>query len=331
MRKRVIRVACVVCGLLLMVLSGSGMMQNAGADGNGPDYSSEACWAYCPGAHENEVDVFFVAPTSVGGDVYNMDLTDQKSLDNFLGATNMEKGIYDDRADFYAPYYRQMTLGGYDLSSEENRKYLELAYGDVSAAFDYYLEHYNDGRPVILAGFSQGGDMVKRLLMNYDLGDQLVAAYIIGWNITDEELEKYPSLRMAEGETDTGVIVSFCSESEDLNSSLIVPDTTNAINPLNWQTDGTRADKSQNLGACFTDYSGSVQEEIPNLCGAYLDTERGTLKVTDVTPEQYPAGLSFLETGNYHLYDYQFFYRNLEQNVQQRIGQYLISGDHRLQ
>ena len=67
-----------------------------------------------------------------------MDLTDQKSLDNFLGATNMEKGIYDDRADFYAPYYRQMTLGGYDLSSEENRKYLELAYGDVSAAFGSY-------------------------------------------------------------------------------------------------------------------------------------------------------------------------------------------------
>ena len=61
------------------------------------------------------------------------------------------------------------------------------------------------------------------------------------------------------------------------------------------------------------------------LCGAYLDTQRGTLKVTDVTPEEYPGGLSFLEDGNYHLYDYQFFYRNLEENVQDRIEQYLAN------
>ena len=98
---------------------------------------------------------------------------------------------------------------------------------------------------------------------------------------------------------------------------------TLAINPLNWKTDSTPADKSQNLGACFTDYSGEITSEIPELTGAYIDSERGALKVTDVTPQEYPAGLSIFEDGVYHLYDYQFFYRNLEENVGVRIQAFL--------
>ncbi len=77
-----------------------------------------------------------------------------------------------------------------------------------------------------------------------------------------------------------------------------------------------------NLGACFTDYSGAVTTEIPELTGAYLDPVRGALKVTDVTPQEYPAGLSIFEDGVYHLYDYQFFYRNLEENVGVRMRRF---------
>ena len=78
-----------------------------------------------------------------------------------------------------------------------------------------------------------------------------------------------------------------------------------------------------NLGACFTDYSGAITTEIPELTGAYLDPVRGALKVTDVTPQEYPAGLSIFEDGVYHLYDYQFFYRNLEENVGVRMEAFL--------
>ena len=41
-----------------------------------------------------------------------------------------------------------------------------------------------------------------------------------------------------------------------------------------------------------------------------------------MTPEEYPAGLGMFEDGVYHLYDYQFFYRNLQKNVQTRIDAY---------
>ena len=70
---------------------------------------------------------------------------------------------------------------------------------------------------------------------------------------------------------------------------------------------------------------GEIESEIPQLCGAYIDPVRGALKVTDVTPEQYPAGLDIFEDGIYHLYDYQFFYRNLQQNVADRLEAYLAA------
>ena len=145
-----------------------------------------------------------------------------------------------------------------------------------------------------------------------------------GIRLTEEDLEEYPQLKMAQSEDDTGVIVSFNSEAEDVTDSLMIPEGTKslAINPLNWKTDGTAADKSLNKGACFTDYSGAITEEIPQLTGAYIDEARGSLKVPDVSPEDYPAGLSIFTDGIYHLYDYQFFYRNLQENVQTRIQAY---------
>ena len=53
---------------------------------------------------------------------------------------------------------------------------------DVKAAFQYYLEHYNNGRPIIIASHSQGTTHAKRLLKEFfdgtALQHQLVAAYL---------------------------------------------------------------------------------------------------------------------------------------------------------
>jgi hypothetical protein len=124
-------------------------------------------------------------------------------------------------------------------------------------------------------------------------------------------------------ETDTGVIIAFNSEDKDVTSSLIIgeDEKTYSINPLNWKTTSEIADKTLNKGACFTDYSGSIKQEIPNLTGAYINEERGNLIATDVNKHDYP-GVIF-ENGIYHLYDYQFFYRNLQENVAKRLNQYL--------
>ena len=293
-----------------------------------PDYSDAANWAYLETENTDKTaDVFFICPSVSGGsdDACNMSLSDTDTKESFVGAINMEKGIYDADSRFFAPYYRQIGLNVYDMPEADREPYLETAYADVRDAFLYYMDNYNEGRPIVLAGFSQGADMCLRLMKDlFDdeaLTDQLVACYAIGWRITEEDVAEYPQLKMATGESDTGVIVSFNSEAEDITDSLVIPEGTKtfAINPLNWKTDSTPADKSQNLGACFTDYSGEITSEIPELTGAYIDETRGALKVPDVSPEDYPAGLSIFTDGVYHLYDYQFFYRNLQENVQTRI------------
>lgn len=294
-------------------------------------YAQAENWAYLETEKTAAADVFFLCPTVYGGekDRFNMALDDTATKESFLGATNMEKGLYDEDARFFAPYYRQVGLNVYELPTDQWEAYLNLAYEDVKEAFTYYMEHYNQGRPIILAGFSQGADMCIRLMKDCfakkETQDLLVACYAIGWSITEQELEQYPHLRFAQAADDTGVIVSFNSEAESVTDSLMIPEGTRtlAINPLNWKTDGTPAGKEENLGACFTDYDGNIITEIPQLTGAYIDPVRGALKVPDVTPEAYPPVLPIFTDGVYHLYDYQFFYRNLQENVGVRLDSYL--------
>lgn len=321
----------IVVVLVCLVFTGCG-----GTKTNVVDYEKKNNWTYYEvDKTDTKADVFFVCPTIYFGDdnTYNMPLDDAESRENFLGAVNMEKGIYDKESRFFAPYYRQIGLNVYEMEQDVQERYLSIAYGDVKAAFTYYMENENDGNPIILAGFSQGADMCIRLLKDcfrdQEISQQLVACYAIGWRITEQEIEENPHLKFATGENDTGVIVAFNSESESINDSLMIPSGTKtlAINPLNWKTDGTVAERSENLGSCFTDYSGNIINEINNLTGAYIDSTRGALKVTDVSPSDYPPGLDLFEKGIYHLYDYQFFYRNLEKNVKTRLDAYCANNN----
>ena len=66
----------------------------------------------------------------------------------------------------YAPIYRSMTLGavtaaatGADVAGPAR-----IALGDVRAAWKTYLAKYNDGRPYVLIGHSQGSLMLQQLL-----------------------------------------------------------------------------------------------------------------------------------------------------------------------
>lgn len=312
-----------------------------------PNYVLGSAWAIRPSDKElqetPDVDIFFVNPTAVGGSEaeYNMEMYDLEERESFIEAINMEKGIYNlddmklEDADFcegkitshfFAPFYRQQTLSAYHLNDEKRKEYKDKAYEDVKGAFDYFLSKHKEGTPIILAGFSQGSEMIQQLLVEYREKEAFIkdylASFAIGWSFSDEFLEENPSVKMAQKEDDTGVVVSFCSEAVEHNaSSVIVPENvhTNGINPLNWKTDSTVADKSENLGACFVNGDGSVEKEIPNLCGAYLDPVRGTLKVTDIEAGDYPPVLDLFDPGNFHIYDYQFFYNNLRQNVMTRL------------
>ena len=301
------------------------------ADPDIVDYANEDNWAYFGIGEDKDVDLFLICPTVDMRDEYNMSMDDEETKASFTGALNMERGIYEDSTRMYAPYYRQAAMKIFDLTEEERKPYLAFAYSDISAAFAWYLENENEGRPIILAGFSQGADMCLRLLEEYfgdeSLYNQLVAVYAVGWSCTEEMVQKYPQIVPAQSADDIGTVICFDCEAPEVTETVVNPAGTRSysINPLNWKTDGTAADKSENIGACFTSYSGKIKREEINLCGCYIDEERGVLKVTDVTPADFPPVLPIFPEGAYHLYDYQFFYRNLQENVANRVKIYLES------
>ena len=80
--------------------------------------------------------------------------------------------VYEDSTNVFMPYYRQASLRT-QLNAKEktgdprNALKNNPPYTDITAALDYYFENYNNGRPFIIAGHSQGSAITSLVLMNY--------------------------------------------------------------------------------------------------------------------------------------------------------------------
>lgn len=304
-------------------------------DPEGSKYNDAALWSFRETDKDAKIDTFFVAPTTATGDFMNMPLDNADINEKYTLQVGNQKGIYDDETRFFAPIYSQVTLQCYGLPEAERDAYLDIAYADVKEAFEYYLNCDNGGNGIILAGSSQGADMILRLVRDFfndeESAKKLVCCYAIGWKVTDEYLSGLNFVHFAEGESDTASIVSFNSEAPEITSSLIVgaEEKTHGINPLSWKVTAEEASVDLNLGCCIYSTKGYQKgEDIVGFCGAYLDETRGTLKLTGMEAQDpdrtaYPSRIDGQDYGVYHIYDWEFFYRNLEANVQTRIGTYL--------
>ena len=300
------------------------------------DYSLSQNWVYDGAYPENEVDVFLVCPTvnTQGNDNATMNDRYRKI---FRYALNQQQAVYAKTGRIFAPYYRQGSVYAYNIKETAAREQVfNNAYMDVSAAFKYYIEHKNNGRPLIIAGFSQGADMCYRILEEYYGGDSdravslrnnLIAVYAIGWAMTDEMLEKYPQIVPAKGETDTGVVVSFDCEDGTVTDTKIVPfgQKMISINPLNWKCDSKPASALLNKGCVTLDSkTGAVTSAEKGKYGAYIDPNRGTLIVTGIKgTDKFNTLVGVLPEGSLHLYDYTFFFVNLQENVAKRTESFL--------
>lgn len=148
---------------------------------------------------------------------------------------------------YFCSLLSQVTFPTYFLPQEEGKQYFALAYKDVKKAFSHYLKTRPIDRPFIVAGFSQGADMTQRLLLDKkfskrkDIKANLVAAYTIGWGITEEQVKASKSQIFipAKKADDTGVTIGFNTEAPEIKESLLVPKTMKSIciNHFNWRTD----------------------------------------------------------------------------------------------
>ena len=94
------------------------------------DYNLTENWAYFEADKEKPVDVFLICPTVDMKDAYYMSLDNEKMRERFVGALNKERGLYEDSARMFAPYYRQASMNAYSLPEEESELWLKLAYRD---------------------------------------------------------------------------------------------------------------------------------------------------------------------------------------------------------
>jgi hypothetical protein len=131
-------------------------------------------------------DCFYVYPTVSGESSPNADLRVQKAETD---AAIAQASRFSTVCRVWAPMYRQVTLvglvsGGIDSTSPS----VVVAYDSIRAGFENYLEHFNDGRPIIFIGHSQGAAMTIMLLQRFvdndaSLRGRLVLAIILGSNV----------------------------------------------------------------------------------------------------------------------------------------------------
>lgn len=329
------------CFAVLMMINGCHAKKNemaVEAPDAAPDYDQPFSWVNRPDTLRHPVDVFYVYPTiHVAEHPVNMDISDLQLRKNAKGLIQAQAGVYAPHANLFAPFYRQQTAACQSMKAGNGGKdafqdpVFLVGAGDVERAFDYYLTHLNTDRPFLLAGHSQGTmtliHLMRRRFHEFDLQKRLVAAYLIGYSVTNTDLEKYPWMKPAQGETDTGIIVTFNTEGEKAGPSPVLLPGAVAINPLNWRTDNTPAGPSLNMGArFFNDATGDLIEEINHFAGARLDLAKGVLVATQTkTPQSHKINLVDMgrwPKGVFHRFDYAFWFNNIKANVGQRVAAY---------
>ena len=187
------------------------------------DYSVANNWLSLP-APTNPADIFFLYGTSWHKtEQHEPDICSIDNVTMHTGALEgfrKEASVFETAGNIFAPYYRQAD-GVSTLGLPENRR-LEIVGDipakDVIAAFEYYIENLNIDRPFILAGHSQGSNVMLFLLSGYmkehpEILKRMIAAYAIGYPVTSGFLAENPHLKYATGPDDTGVIISFNTQS----------------------------------------------------------------------------------------------------------------------
>jgi hypothetical protein len=229
-------------------------------------------------------------------------------------------GIFGGAGNIYAPLYRQASFYTITLAETAKRKTLQTSFADVLAAFDFYLGL--SGRPFVLAGHSQGSRLLRELIKarfkDAALGHRLIAAYLIGAEVTARDVRDYPWLKPAQNAADTGVFISYNAQAGSVGDSPIFErGGAVCINPLTWTQEPGAAELNE--GAVFFGPGGVIKEEIPRFTGASI--QNGALIAMDADIEKYSVRL--MPRGVYHMYDYEFFYRNLQSNFKTRLNVYL--------
>jgi hypothetical protein len=319
-----------------------------------PDYATAGSWAVWPGraspadqippgidgklAKNPKADVFFIHPTTF---LNNSSWNAKYDEDDFTGkqleqaVLRYQTSAFNGCCRMYVPRYRQATLSAFLNPGNDANKAFGLAYSDVLRAFDYYIDHENNGRPFILASHSQGSLhatrlLKERILTRPELRKRLVVAYIVGAAMPDAIA--YSGLPVCDSAHQTGCMIDWNSATSLTVLALgrrqmvtysngkyerLGNKTWLCVNPLSWDRK-TVSPPSANKGALpIVDLGEPLPHVVQGITGARCERGRLIIKIPLLQRKGFKDPLTIF--GSYHNQDYSLFYASIRQNAIDRV------------
>ncbi len=269
------------------------------------------------------VPTFFIYPTLYfEGDVWNADCFDawyRQEINDWPMAN--QASVFTGVGPVYAPHYRQMMYRGYyPESDQEYRDALvayDTAYADVKHAFEAFITLNPEGR-YILAGHSQGTGHAKRLMMevilpNKELRQRLLAAYLVGNTVTQEDMGDFP---LCSDPLQVDCWMGWRSYGKDFYPKKYGPNYP-VVNPITWTDSPARSRRYQHKGALYSNGKVLLRR------GVSVRIDQGTLRVERLRA---PLGW-FFRWEDYHRADYNMFWFNIRENLYQRVQNAELSSE----
>lgn len=282
----------------------------------------------CPRGLENNqanapADVFFVHPTTYTQKpktefLWNQDLRDA-SLNKVVDESpiRFQASAFNAAGKIYAPRYRQAHYSVFLTPHKDDKQAaLDTAYHDVEQAFLYYLAHWNQGRPLVIASHSQGTIHAARIIKEHILGTplqkQLVATYLVGMPVPYDSL---PGLPACTNDSATGCFLSWSSYERGFVPPYypLALERAVCVNPISWELNENYVPKTDHAGAVLRPFSHTL----PHICDAQV--HGGILWITK---PKFP-GSRFYTDPNYHIGDINLFYLDVRRNATKRVETFL--------
>ena len=218
--------------------------------------------------------------------------------------------FYSGKLNYFSPYYRQVSMDSWAMP-DKAFGIVPIALEDVMQSWDYYLKHLNQGRPFIIAGYSQGAIAVLDILkeMPDSVLSRLVAAYVIGFKVTQEDVDSNKNIKLAQDSTDTGVLIAFNSVKSPESIIYFTENNVACINPVSWRMDTEPTP--------FVLYGRRQNDTLSVRC----DTVSHHLMVEGITKHRPMPVIG--KPGNYHNMELKFYYPYVRKNMADRVAAFL--------
>ena len=172
-------------------------------------------WAPKPDA---PIDCFYVYPTVSNDPTPNSDMN---AGPEEMGVIRAQFARFGSVCRVFAPLYRQVTLTALrsGIAGKPMAVDRVLGYKDVVDAWNYYLEHDNKGRGVVLIGHSQGSGVLTQLMRNEIDGkpvqSRIVSALLLGTNLAVPKGKDvggaFQHVPLCHSTNQTGCVIAYAS------------------------------------------------------------------------------------------------------------------------